>query len=272
MNKLNRNLLAIMQKVVMIALCIMGSVLFTLSSCNLELKHDGKPDEPPKDAKIVTRSGDLAWDFPVKPGTEEWYLLETEDERVAALQVPEEILVSLSSDDIVRLSIEFPTFIFFTTSDTPQAGFLLTLKWFNLYKQLLSKKGAGEKLLAAYKDADLSGFKTLPYSNKLWVLRLDYLELLLVQKEILQSLTPDECMELLLEARKKTSEKINHEDFSLYGSQSSLRIMATILDAEGVSIPKGEIVTRLIETGVMGDISLIDEITRATDNYFNAKK
>ena len=46
-------------------------------------------------------SGDVIWNYPVVPGMEAWNVLQTEDERIAALQVPEEIP---PIDDIYRMT------------------------------------------------------------------------------------------------------------------------------------------------------------------------
>jgi hypothetical protein len=39
----------------------------------------------------------LVWDYPVKPGTEVWNLLKTEQERIDAVQVPVDILENLKN-------------------------------------------------------------------------------------------------------------------------------------------------------------------------------
>ena len=201
------------------------------------------------------------WDYPIKPGMEEWNLLETEQERIDALQVPEEILATLSPDDAVHLCITFPSFGNFTAWNTPQEGFTVMVERYNLFRHLLSRKDIGKGLIAAYKDAGMSGFKTLPYSNEFWSLKLFYLELLLSQKEILQSLTPEEKLELMTEARSKYFEKINNEDFaSLLEALFSLRIMASILEVETypelMASPNRETITDFINSGWLSDKGL----------------
>ena len=43
----------------------------------------------------------FAWDFPIKPGTEEWKKLKTRQAKVTALQIPEEVLPKLSTFQLV---------------------------------------------------------------------------------------------------------------------------------------------------------------------------
>ena len=250
------------------------ALIIVVSSCKSDLSKDMRNEQF---QKPLTRSGELGWDYPVKPGMEEWNALETEEERIAVLQVPETILATLSPDDAVSLCIKLPAFFLFTAWDTPQDGFNVMLSRYNILRHILSRKDVGGSLIAAYKDADLSGFKTLPYSNEFWSLKLFYLELLLSQKEILQSLTPEEKLELITEARSKFIEKIDNENFaSLPGLLFSFKIMASILDVEEyeefMASPHKEAITRFINTGWwFDDIPPIDEIFIITNNYINFK-
>ena len=226
--------------------------------------------------KPLTRSGELAWDYPIKPGMEEWNSLETEEERIAILQVPEAILARLSPDEVVQLCITFPSFGHFTAWDTPQAGFNVMFERYNILRHILSRRDVGSNLIAAYKDASLSGFRTLPFPNEFWSLKLLYFELLLSQKEILQSLTPEEKLELITEARSKLFEKINNENFASFPELLfSLRIMVNILEIEEypefMDLPNRETITEFIKSGWLFDNLPILEIGRMIDDYINRK-
>jgi hypothetical protein len=220
---------------------------------------------------------EVKWDYPVKPGMEEWNRLKTEQERIDVLQVPEAILAKLSPDDVVYLCITFPSFGHFSAWETPQSGFNVMLSRYNILRHFLSRKDVGSNLIKAYKDASLSGFKTLPYSNEFWSLKLFYIELLLSQKEILRSLTSEEKMELMREAGLKYSEKINNENFAaLPEILFSLRIMATILEVEEypelVVSPNRETIIEFINSGWLSDKELpIGEIGKMIESYINNK-
>jgi len=274
MNKINIKLLT---------LCIICTLFFIAKGCkNPDLFKDiGKIDDE-QTLKPVTRSGEglnweLSWDYPIKPGMEAWYSLNTEEERIAAVQVPENILATLSSEEVVGLCITFPSFGHFTAWDTPQEGFNVMLSRYNILRHLLLRNDVGRILITAYKDASMTGFRTLPYSDEFWQLKLLYLELLLSQKEILQSITPDEKLELITEARSRYFEKLNNENSaSLPEILFSLRIMATILDVERypelMASPNREAIIGFINSGWLSDKGLpIGEIGRMTDNYINSK-
>ena len=76
---------------------------------------------------------------------------------------------------------------------------------------------------------------------------------------------------------KTILEKIVDEAFSsLPGVLFSVRIMASILDVEEYQelklSPNRQTTTQFIQTGILSDVSLIDEILRATDDYISTKK
>ena len=255
MKKIIKNPFTVILKVAVVKLCIV-SMFFLFSN-------------------IVNAQQSVSWNYPVKPGMDEWNNLETEQQRIAVLQVPEEVLEKSSPEEVVGLCITLPSFFIFYAFDTPQDGYDILFSRYNIFSHMLSRKDVGSSLIAAYKDADLSGFRTLPYSNEFWTVKLYYLELLLSQKQILQSLTPNEKFELIKEARKKFVEKLTNESFSyLIDLLFSVRIMASILYVEQypefmVSL-KNEAIIPFIETGsVFEDVPPIDEIFRITDNYIN---
>ena len=260
-----------------ITLCIICALFIVVKSCK-------SPDILPDDSKYeqsqqpLTRSGDLAWDYPVKPGMESWNSLKTEEERIAILQIPESILATLTPEEVVGLCITFPDFGHFTAWNTPQESFNVMLSRYNILRHLLSREGVGKSLIEAYKDTNLTGFKTLPYSNEYWSLKLLYLELLLSQKEILQSLMPEEKLELVKEAAAKIIAKLSNEAFS--GQPDILfpfRIMVNILDIERypefMEFANKETVRQFINTGwVFEDVLPLQEIINAINNYVYANQ
>jgi uncharacterized protein (UPF0335 family) len=222
---------------------------------------------------LVAQRKEIAWDYPIKPGMKKWNQLITEKERIAAVQIPKDVLVKLSAEDAVKLCISFPSFGYFTAFNTPQEGFLIMLERFNIFRYILSKKDAGRDLISVYKDAGMSGFKTMPYTNDFWAIKLDYIELLLSQKEILQSLTPLERLDLLSETKKKLSEKVKADLFaSVPGIQSTVRIMLQILNLDASQklrqSSKKQAMDIFAETGIAENIELIDEVVRIVDNFY----
>jgi hypothetical protein len=50
----------------------------------------------------------VGWDYPVKPGSEEWKKLKSNEEMVGACQIPEEVLVILSTEELTDICLRYP--------------------------------------------------------------------------------------------------------------------------------------------------------------------
>ena len=108
-------------------------VLISSASCTLK-DQEGREAKMSQDAQVATRSS-ATWDYPVKPGMAAWNQIKTMQERIAVLQVPESILASLPTDEIVDLCIRFPFFIYYTAYSSPQAGFSKMVEQFNIFSE-----------------------------------------------------------------------------------------------------------------------------------------
>jgi hypothetical protein len=93
----------------------------------------------------------LPWDYPVKPQTEKWEQLQTVKERIAILQIPEDVLSSLSTEDLTDVCMKYPMMTFDLFFYRPHDRGLDTLiKKFNGVRELLKRKDASKELLNWY--------------------------------------------------------------------------------------------------------------------------
>ena len=51
---------------------------------------------------------DVYWDYPIKPGMEEWENLESHKAKVDACQVPDDILQNISTKELLKLCLNYP--------------------------------------------------------------------------------------------------------------------------------------------------------------------
>ena len=92
----------------LITLCILCALFFIAKGCK-NSDHFFKDTIDEQTLSPMTRSGEgLAWDYPVKPGTEEWKLFQSNEEKVRACQIPEEVISSLSTEELTDLCLQYP--------------------------------------------------------------------------------------------------------------------------------------------------------------------
>ena len=96
------------------------------------------------------------YNFPVRPGTETWSNLVTEEDRFSAMQIPEDQLVSMSTQDLVITCMNYPAWLYFTAFNNPQDGIDINIHNFN---GLLHQHEDGTGLLSSlqYRHAYIPG-------------------------------------------------------------------------------------------------------------------
>jgi hypothetical protein len=99
-----------------------------------------------------TCNDELVWDYPVKLFTEEWNQLPSAEERRAVCQIPEDILSSLSTEDLTDICMEYPLLVadFWSSHDRTLDSLLQN---FNGIRELLQREDASKGLLRWYRCA-----------------------------------------------------------------------------------------------------------------------
>ncbi|MDV2989557.1 MAG: hypothetical protein P3T54_05355 [Dehalogenimonas sp.] len=180
-------------------------------------------------AQEMVNSKTGAYEFSVKPGTEEWKRFLNFDEMLEACQVPEEILKNMSTTALVETVLNYPLLRVYMAHDDFQQGFEILTSNFNGLQELFNRYNAGTEVFQIYLAMDPSSI------NKEWTdvqkgsYALSFLdiEMLLFQEPILTSLTAIELQMLEIEAGNKNRLMQNNpEVYSLFNRQ----ICASLLE------------------------------------------
>lgn len=220
------------------------------------------------------------YDFPVKPGTEEWKALKTHKEMLAVCQIPENILKQMTTEALVQTCIDFPLFDDMFVYNNRQIGFSKVSLRFNGLKELLSRKDAGKYVMRKYYDfnpIDIKPEWSLLEKGK-YAQKINRLEILLSQKEILSTLSHTEKNDLLSNAFKYYRSKQNNP--MVYGKMDCefnlllLSRVATESNAEQTKIvfSTDEKIKRFIEGGNLIDGETVKKIITTVENVLTNQK
>ena len=168
------------------------------------------------------------YDYPVKPGSEEWGKLKTEVDRFAVLQIPENLLKTMNTHDLVVTCLNYPGMVLFGVYNDMQKGMEHLIKNFNGLQELMQRTDAPAELLSVYKQMNSSKLKLLSRSIEQfsWSIRRIYFELLLTQDCVIDKMSDAERSLLMEEARNRLYHKIdNSEEYSVMDYQPSLMIV-----------------------------------------------
>lgn len=137
------------------------------------------------------------YEYPIYPGTEEW---KEESQNSAELreklQIPENILIDMTTEELVDAVLDYPCFNELYFFDNMQTGFETMAETFNGVAELLNREDAGAILLSKYRvvsndydvnsvqDDFLESYKKICYKSNI--------EVLLAQQDIVDDFTPEE--------------------------------------------------------------------------------
>ena len=95
--------------------------------------------------------------YPILPGDDVWNTLDTKQERLDLLQIPESVLESLTTKELLDLVLDYPYFSDYLFFDSPNGAYNTFMADFNGFRALLGRSDITEVLLAAYNSAEILG-------------------------------------------------------------------------------------------------------------------
>lgn len=216
------------------------------------------------------------WDYPIKPGTEKWKTLKTNQEILDTCQIPSEIIKKLSTEDLVQLCLNYPLLGDMLFSNTNyQDGFNVISSNFNGFQELFKRKDAGAELLRFYEAFDLNSFeinKGKTNKNPFFDICID---IVVAQPKFVETLDNNQKTRLLKEASKKLKIKQKNAN-SLFRQKTTAVILSRLLlNNDGVekhaATFKSSDFLLLNDQYILVDESFINIIQEETDNYLSKR-
>lgn len=96
------------------------------------------------------QNGEVTWDFPVKPGSEEWKALKNQREKLDVCQIPEIILKDISTINLMKLCFSYPLIYDVLAFSSTQTGINELKKNFNGFNEFLQRDDAANLLIDKY--------------------------------------------------------------------------------------------------------------------------
>ena len=173
----------------------------------------------------------ITWDYPVKPGSEKWKSLKSHMEMVEICQIPEDIILKLSTKDLAKICLDYPLFCTMTAFNNMQRGFEQVSTEFNGFQELYQRKDLGKELLLLYHEINPEdvGLRSTNLEKGRFKFRIFYLEFMLAQNSLHINLSQSELKELLVESYQKAKQK-QKAKYSIFQIQISYLVMARLLD------------------------------------------
>lgn len=203
------------------------------------------------------------WDYPVKPGTEEWKKFQSNEEMVKACQIPESILQSLSTNELTDICLRYPLLYDVFAFNNTDEGLDKLFSDFNGIRELYKRKDASDNLIKRYIQK-VNSFSLLneDYSELEkgdFIVSVDMLELILSHYG-LQNVERKEIAKKILSSLVEGYEtKFRYAKY-FQGSGFRINIYSR---ARIISIMNQSNVTRYSETDMTNEryVQMIDELS-----------
>ena len=210
------------------ALCIICALFFTVKSCkkpeinkldSLQLDEQEQVQEP------LTRSGKIGWTYPIRPGMAEWRQFTTGRQMWEACQIPQNILETLSTEELAEICFDFPLYFNYTAFDNERLGINYVINNFNGLKELSKRNDGAKELVNIYKRCPVS-----PRDENFAIFKPSYLELLLSNDAFIKQLDDrmyDELEKIVLE--KYMGKLENPQVYGLYSINHTFLLGAVVI-------------------------------------------
>ena len=96
----------------------------------------------------------IPYDYPYKTGTKEWLALKTIHEKIAACQIPEDILHNLSDEALVETIKNYPLAVNIYAYDTIEIGYEKVKSQFNAIAELESRINSNDSNIQQVLEAE----------------------------------------------------------------------------------------------------------------------
>lgn len=153
----------------------------------------------------------LRWNYPCKPGTECWNALTSVEERQNACQIMGIDLRTLSTEELLLITMEHPFFRSYVLSDNPLRAIRSSVDPFNGYIELLDRKDAMVAIRNVYLREDFNNLADMSDAVQIGNYTLQWVgvELLMTNDMLLRQLSDPEKVEFLkgLIAKNRAREK-----------------------------------------------------------------
>jgi len=164
-----------------------------------------------------------AYEFPVKPGMPEWGKLKNAFERNEVCQIPDDVLINISTIGLVETCINYPLIGDIMAANNFVQAFYNLTGFFNGFKELFLRDDAAEKLIQKYLQMSPVNYKRSDKYKEQVMNVFDYLciELLLSHDSIIDDMSRQEKLKLLKTAvshYKLKKEQLGYGNLSKFTS------------------------------------------------------
>jgi hypothetical protein len=176
----------------------------------------------------------IRWDYPIKPGSNEWRNLNSYQNMLNACQIPVDILPNISTSDLLEIWLNYPFLYDITYYSLIQNGFDQQIKNFNGLKHLLNRDDIGKEIMVLLEKNDPQKIEKYldTYGKGRYTLSIGFIQVLLSQPIVLDKLSDTHkryCVKTIIERLSRQNEIAPNAIY--FWQETGLLLIARILES-----------------------------------------
>lgn len=206
---------------------------------------------------------EIVWDYPIKPGSEEWKTLKSYDKQLQAYNIPQEILKKISTAELVKTCLSYPEWRLINAYDNRRIGLNNVTGLFNGFNELFTRNDAAKELIKKYAEMDplTIGENWIPIQKGDYSFQFTCVEMLLSHPAIIEKLSSTDRRTLLDVAVNNYRRKRQlPEVYSLWGLSPTAGLCLNVLSTDGGIMKNDSDIALLQMTFMSNDIKILDTI------------
>jgi hypothetical protein len=211
---------------------------------------------------------DVGWDYPIKPGTNEWKNLKSYEEQLNSYNIPSEIIKKISTEELVKTCLAYPEWRMINAYSDRQAGLANVIGLFNGFHELLVRHDAAKELIKVYVKMDplVIDRNWTSLQKGTYSFQFTCIEMLLSHGVIVRQLDETNIRVLLNEAISKYKSKKQMEDMcSLWYLSPTAGLCLSILEKDGLLIKSNSDLQLFQQTFMTEDIEILERIIEESE-------
>ena len=177
----------------------------------------------------------LAWDYPVRYGAPGWDALKTVEEKFNAYNIPDAIMNSISTEELVKICMNYPQWGLMHAYNDRRSGLSVLISLFNGFQELFKREDSAVELLKMYEQLDpLAVDPTwIPLQQGTYSAKFEKIEMFLSARSMIEKLNKEEIQHLKEVAISKYQKKKELPGiYSLWDLSPTVAICVKIIEKE----------------------------------------
>jgi hypothetical protein len=220
---------------------------------------------------LIAQEKRIAWDYPIKPGSEQWKKIESNEEMIKACQIPEEILSSLSTEELTDICLQYPLLYDVFAFNNLNNGIDKLFSDFNGIRELYKRKDILKNLIKRYAQK-VQSFSLLDeqisdLEKGYFIISVSALEVLLCRIEWQNRIVKEVHREILQHLVSGYEGKCKYADyFKGFGLQTNFYSRSHViskLNKQGIELLPQKGKNTILFSGMADEqsVNLIDELS-----------